>query len=153
VVTKLFNILQPDRAYFGQKDAQQVVVVRRLVTDLNLRVSIVVEETVRERNGLALSSRNAYLSPEERSAAGVLYRALCTARERWQQGERSGKALRKTMQSVLEIEPLAVIEYVSAADPDTLEELEIVKDAVLLSLAVRFGSTRLIDNFLLPNRQ
>jgi len=152
VVTKLFNILQPDRAYFGQKDAQQVVVIRQLVRDLNIPVEIVVGKTMREPDGLAMSSRNAYLSPEERQAASVLYRALCAAREEWLRGERDGEKLRETMRRVLAQEPRAQVEYVSAADSGTLTELNVVQDRVLLSMAVRFGMTRLIDNFLLAKQ-
>lgn len=149
VVTKLFNIIQPDRAYFGQKDAQQVVVVRQMVRDLNLPIEICACETQREPDGLAMSSRNAYLSAEDRQAASVLYRALCAARTTWEKGERGGENLRETMLEVLEQEPRANVEYVSAANPDTLTEMNEAKDRVLLSMAVRFGTTRLIDNFLL----
>jgi len=149
VVTKLFNIFQPDRAYFGQKDAQQVAVIKRLVRDLNIPVEIVVGETMREADGLAMSSRNAYLSVEERNAASVLYRALCAARDAFLRGERGGDRLRAMMRDTLQQEPRANVEYVSAADPITLQELEEIQDGVLLSLAVRFGTTRLIDNFLL----
>jgi pantoate--beta-alanine ligase len=148
VVTKLFNILQPDRAYFGQKDAQQVAVIRTMTRDLNLPVEIVVGETVREADGLAMSSRNAYLSGEDRHAAAVLYRALSAARARFDKGERDATVLREVMRDVLASEPRATVEYVSAAEPTTLQELE-KADAILLSLAVRFGSTRLIDNLLL----
>ena len=122
VVCKLLNIFQPERAYFGQKDAQQVVVIKQMVRDLALCSDIVVGETVREPDGLALSSRNVYLSPEERKAATVLYRSLCAARELWLRGERDGQELRGAMSAVLEREPLARIEYVSAADPETLQE-------------------------------
>jgi pantoate--beta-alanine ligase len=149
VVTKLFNIVQPDRAYFGQKDAQQLVVIKQMVRDLNLLIEIVACETQRESNGLAMSSRNTYLSPEERQAAGVLYRALCAAQTKWESGGRDGENLRQAMLGVLKTEPRAQVEYVSAADPDTLIELNEVKDRVLLSMAVRFGTTRLIDNILL----
>jgi pantoate--beta-alanine ligase len=149
VVCKLFNIFQADRAYFGQKDAQQVAAIKQMVRDLAMPVEIVVGETVREQDGLALSSRNVYLSPEERKAATVLYRALCTAREIWQRGEREGEGLRGTMSAVLGREPRAQVEYVSAADPETLKEIGRARDHVLLSMAVRIGKTRLIDNFLL----
>ncbi|HTY62208.1 MAG TPA: pantoate--beta-alanine ligase [Acidobacteriota bacterium] len=149
VVAKLLNAFTPTRAYFGQKDAQQVVVLQRMVRDLNLPVELVVCPTVREADGLALSSRNAYLNPAERKAATVLYRALCAARSKYDAGERNADALRATMKSVLEGEPLANAQYVSAADPETLEELASVENGVLLSLAVRIGQTRLIDNFLL----
>jgi len=149
VVTKLFNIVQPDRAYFGQKDAQQVAVIKRLVADLNLPVDIVVVPTVREPDGLAMSSRNTYLNPRERQAATVLWRALCCARERWQAGERDASRLRREMTAVIQAEPLARIDYVSLAHPETLEELETVTGPALASLAVRIGTTRLIDNITL----
>lgn len=149
VVAKLFNIVQPDRAYFGQKDAQQVAVIRQMVRDLNLPVEIVVGETVREADGLAMSSRNTYLSPEDRRAAVVLYQALCAARGAYERGEKDGERLRGVMRAALVKEPRATVEYVSAADPLTLRELEHVEKGVLLSIAVRFGTTRLIDNFLL----
>lgn len=151
VVCKLFNIFQPDRAYFGQKDAQQVVVIKQMTRDLALPVHIVVGDTIREPDGLAMSSRNAYLTPTERRAATVLYRALCAAKSKWQNGIREGKNLREDMQAVLANEPLAQVEYVSVADPESLQELEEIKDKVLLSLAVRIGKTRLIDNFVLPS--
>jgi pantoate--beta-alanine ligase len=149
VVTKLLNIVQPTRAYFGQKDAQQSAVIRRLVRDLNLPVEIVVGATVREPDGLALSSRNSYLTPRQRAQAPVLFRALGAAQNAFEAGERSGDVLRDTMRSVLLDEAGAEAEYVSAADSETLRELEHVSGSVLLSLAVRFGGTRLIDNVLL----
>lgn len=149
VVTKLFNIVQPDRAYFGQKDAQQVAVIKQMVRDLNFPTEIVVGETVREPDGLAMSSRNGYLSAEDRRAAAVLYQALCAARGAFERGERDGEKLRAAMRGVLSREPRATVEYVSAADPLTLQELDHVEKTVLLSMAVRFGTTRLIDNFLL----
>jgi pantoate--beta-alanine ligase len=151
VVLKLFNIVAPTRAYFGQKDAQQLVVIRKMVADLNLDVVVVPCATVREPDGLALSSRNAYLSAEERAAAPVLYRALDTARQRYQSGERKAAALRAAMLEVLGAEPRARVDYVSVADPLTLRELERVEAGALLSLAVRMGGTRLIDNVLLPD--
>ena len=149
VVAKLFNAFMPSRAYFGQKDAQQVVVLRRMVRDLSFPVELVVCPTLREADGLALSSRNAYLNPAERKAATVLFRSLCSAREKYDSGERDAEALRAAMISILSSEPLADAQYVSAADPETLEELEKIEKGVLLSLAVRIGKTRLIDNFLI----
>jgi pantoate--beta-alanine ligase len=150
IVAKLFNVVQPTRAYFGQKDAQQTVVIRQMVRDLALPVEVVVAPTVRESDGLALSSRNVYLSPEQRAAAPVLYRALSQAAERYAGGERSAEALRETMRAALAAEPLAAVDYVSAAHPLTLQELEAVDRAgALLSLAVHIGKTRLIDNLLL----
>lgn len=150
VVLKLFHLLEPDRAYFGQKDAQQAVVIRRTVADLDLDLEIVVCPTVREPDGLALSSRNVYLSPEERRAAPVIHRALRAAAALFGEGERRGPALRASVERVLSTERLAAIDYVSAADPETLEEVEIAKESVLLSTAVRMGATRLIDNVVLP---
>jgi pantoate--beta-alanine ligase len=150
VVFKLLNIAGAERAYFGQKDAQQTVVVRRMVRDLNIPTEIVVVPTVREADGLAMSSRNAYLDQKERAAAPVLYRALGSALEAWRSGERDALALRERMRSVLAAEPLARVVYVSVADPLTLEELGQVPGEALVSLAVRIGRTRLIDNMLLP---
>jgi len=149
VVAKLLNCFMPDRAYFGQKDAQQVAVLKRMVQDLNFPVEIVVCPTVRETDGLALSSRNAYLGAAERKAAAVLYRALVSAKEKYEQGERNAEVLRTTMRSVVRSEPLAYEQYVSAADPDTLCELQTIHKSVLLSLAVRIGKARLIDNILI----
>ncbi len=149
VVAKLFNAFTPDRAYFGQKDAQQAVVVRQMVRDLGFPLEVVVCPTVREPDGLALSSRNRYLNPQERAAATVLYRALAAARTACEAGERDGDELRRIMSSAIAAEPLVRPDYVSAAAPETLEELVRVEGGVLLSLAVRIGSTRLIDNMLL----
>jgi pantoate--beta-alanine ligase len=149
MVAKLFNVFTPDRAYFGQKDAQQVAVIQRMARDLNFPLAIVVCPTRREPNGLALSSRNVYLGPAERQAAPVLYRALSAARAAYDSGERSAGRLRRTMADILAAEPLARPEYVSAADPETLAELEVIRAGVLLSLAVRIGATRLIDNILI----
>jgi len=146
VVAKLFNAFLPQRAYFGQKDAQQVAVVRRMATDLNFPVDIVVCPTVREPDGLAMSSRNAYLTPAERKAATVLYRALETARAAFLGGERDAGQLRTAMSDVLGAEPLARPAYVSAADPETLAELNGRASRALLSMAVFFGKTALIDN-------
>ncbi len=149
VVTKLFNIVQPHRAYFGQKDAQQLAVIRRMVSDLNMNLDIVAVPTVREPDGLAMSSRNTYLNPEERKAAVVLWKALCLAQELWDKGEKSAERLRQEMTSLIESEPLAKIDYVSVADPDSLEELGDIDRFALVSLAVRIGKTRLIDNITL----
>jgi pantoate--beta-alanine ligase len=151
VVAKLFNVFQPDRAYFGQKDAQQVVVIKRMARDLDFPVEVVVCPTLREPDGLAMSSRNVYLTPEQRAAAPVLYRALSAARVAWDAGARDGEALRAAMQAVLAVEPLALPEYVSAADPETLEELGRAERGALLSMAVRIGRARLIDNILLES--
>ncbi|MCC7357976.1 MAG: pantoate--beta-alanine ligase [Anaerolineales bacterium] len=150
VVAKLFNAFTPDRAYFGQKDAQQVVVIRRLARDLNFPLEIVTCPIVREPDGLALSSRNVYLNAEERQAATVLSRALRAAEAAFAAGERDADVLRAMVGSALAQEPLAREEYVSAADPETLAELETVgPGGALLSLAVRVGKTRLIDNVVL----
>lgn len=149
VVAKLFNMVQPTTAYFGQKDAQQVAVIKTLVRDLDMPVEIVVAPTVREADGLAMSSRNAYLDPAERTAATVLYRALEAARHAYEAGERAGQALRDRMAAVLAAEPLARVDYVSIADPLTLAELEAVAGPALASMAVRIGRTRLIDNLVL----
>ncbi len=146
VVAKLFNIVAPHRAYFGQKDAQQVVVVRRMVADLCFDVEIVVGPTAREPDGLAMSSRNTLLSPAQRAAAPVLYRALTEAYRVLQAGERDGAALRRLMEATIAAEPLASLDYASVADAETLQELETVAGRALLSLAVRFGPVRLIDN-------
>jgi pantoate--beta-alanine ligase len=149
IVAKLFNCLMPDKAYFGQKDAQQVAVIKRMVKDLDFAVEIIVCPTVRESDGLALSSRNAYLNTLERQAATILFRALSAAKDQYDHGERSATALRATMHSVIQTEPLADEQYVSVADPLTLRELDKVDKAVLLSLSVRIGKARLIDNFII----
>lgn len=148
VVAKILNVFQPTRAYFGQKDAQQVVVIQRMVQDLNFNVQIVVCPTVREPDGLAMSTRNAYLNPVQRQAATALYRALQAAQAQWQDGVRDAETLRNAMKAVIENEPLARLDYVSAADPQTLEALQGPVLKALLSLAVYVGSTRLIDNVL-----
>ena len=149
VVAVLFDLVGADRAYFGQKDAQQVMVIRQMARDLAIGTEVVTCPTVREADGLALSSRNVHLSPEQRAAAGILRRALVTARDAWGSGERSADALRSGMRDVLATEPLADVEYVSVADGVTLEELEAVDRPALVSMAVRFGDTRLIDNEIL----
>ncbi|MFI5254153.1 MAG: pantoate--beta-alanine ligase [Candidatus Limnocylindrales bacterium] len=146
VVAILFALVGAERAYFGQKDAQQVLVLRRMARDLALPTDVIPCPTVREADGLALSSRNVHLSPSERAAAPVLRQALLAARGRWAASERSGEALRAAMRTTLAGEPLAAVDYVSCADPATLQELATVGGPALLSLAVRFGSTRLIDN-------
>ncbi len=149
VCAKLFNIVQPTRAYFGQKDAQQVIVIKRMVADLNMNLEIVVVPTVRESNGLAVSSRNVYLSPEERQAATVLFKALSLAKQLWQGGEKNADKIRQQMTSLIQKEPLAQIDYVSIANSNTLEELKHINCPALASLAVRIGKARLIDNVIL----
>ncbi len=153
VVAKLFNAVQPQRAYFGQKDAQQVAVVRQMVRDLNVPVEIVVCPIVREPDGLALSSRNIYLNPEERQAALVLSRALKAARQAYEGGERDADHLRGILQAHIDAEPRAQAQYVSCADRETLQELETVSNGALLSMAVYVGKTRLIDNEILDEKQ
>jgi pantoate--beta-alanine ligase len=149
VVAILFSLIRAERAYFGQKDAQQVMVIRQMARDLAIGTQVVACPTVREPDGLALSSRNVHLSPAERAAAPVLHRALAAARARWAAGERSGGALRGAVREALAGEPLATVEYVSVADGWTLRELDTVDGPALVSLAVRFGDTRLIDNEVL----
>jgi pantoate--beta-alanine ligase len=146
VVAILFDLVGAEHAYFGQKDAQQVMVIRQMARDLAIPTEVIACPTVRERDGLALSSRNVHLAPDERAAAPVLRRALVAAQARWAAGERSAEVLRETMSEILAGEPLADVEYVSVADGTTLAELERVDVPALLSLAVRFGTTRLIDN-------
>ena len=149
VVAILFNLVGAERAYFGQKDAQQVMVIRQMARDLAIGTEVVTCPTVREADGLAMSSRNVHLSPEERAAATVLRRALVAARDAWSEGERSGDALRSLMRDVLAQEPIADVDYVSVADNETLQELATVDRPALASMAVRFGGTRLIDNEIL----
>ena len=149
VVAKLFNILEPTRAYFGQKDAQQVTVIRKMVTDLNMNLEVVTCPTFREADGLAMSSRNTFLNPEERQAAPVIYRSLCLARELWSQGEKDATRVRQEMRTLIQKQPLAAIDYISIADNDTLEELEEIRPPALVSLAVKIGEPRLLDNVVL----
>jgi pantoate--beta-alanine ligase len=146
VVLKLLGTVQPDRAYFGQKDAQQLGVIRRMVRDLDVPVEIVGCATVREADGLARSSRNSYLGPEDRAAAPVLFRALQSAQALFERGERDAEVLRKQMRDVLQRERRASVDYVSVADPETFVELARVEDRALFSMAVRLGPARLIDN-------
>ena len=149
VVAKLFNIVQPDSAYFGQKDAQQLAVICRMVSDLGLNLDIVAVPTVREPDGLAMSSRNIFLTAEERKAALVLWKALCLARGHWEKGQRDVASLRQEMASLIKHEPFANIDYISIADPETLQEIDVIDRPALVSLAVRIGGTRLIDNTML----
>jgi pantoate--beta-alanine ligase len=150
VVAILFNLVGAERAYFGQKDAQQVMVIRRMAVDLAIRTEVIACPTIRESDGLALSSRNARLSAEERAAAPVLRRALLAGRAAWEAGERSANALRGTLLATIQAEPLADPEYLSVADAGTLTELDRIEGPAVLSGAVRFGGTRLIDNEPLP---
>jgi pantoate--beta-alanine ligase len=149
VVLKLLNIVQPDRAYFGQKDAQQLAVIRRMVRDLDLPVRIVAAPIVREPDGVAMSSRNVYLSPDERAAAHVLNRALSLAERLFDDAVRDAETFRRGMHELIAQQPLAEIDYISVADAETLGELDVVDRPALVSLAVRFGATRLIDNTIL----
>ncbi len=146
VVARLFNIVQPDRAYFGQKDAQQLLVIKKMVAELNMSLEVVAVPTVREPDGLAMSSRNTYLNPEERKAAVVLYQALTLAQKLWSQGEKDAQVIRRQMKELIQKQPLAHIEYISIADAETLDELDRVSPPALVSLAVKIGRTRLIDN-------
>jgi pantoate--beta-alanine ligase len=149
VVAILFDLVGADHAYFGQKDAQQVMVIRQMARDLAIATRVIACPTVREPDGLALSSRNVHLTAEQRAAAPVLRRALLAARARWEAGEQSAEVLREAMWEILAAEPLADVDYVSVADGTTLAELQRVDGPALLSMAVRFGTTRLIDNELL----
>jgi pantoate--beta-alanine ligase len=149
VVAKLFNAVGPGKAYFGQKDAQQAAVLRRMTKDLDFPVEIVVCPTMREVDGLAMSSRNKYLNPEERKAATVLFRALSGAKSAYASGERDAEALRNIMREIINAEPRTRLQYVSCADYDTLDELENISGKTLLSMAVFVGKTRLIDNFVI----
>lgn len=153
VVAKLFNLTRPARAYFGQKDAQQVVVLRRMVEDLNFPLQIVVCPTLREPDGLAMSSRNVYLKPHERRAAVVVYQALRAAADVYETGEREPAALREAAHAVLAAEPLARVEYVAVNYPESLRGVLLPTDSpILLSTAVQIGQPRLLDNCLLPWR-
>ena len=149
VVCKLLTIVRPDRAYFGQKDFQQTVVVNRMVADLNLGAEVVVVPTVREPDGLALSSRNAYLTPDERTSATVLYQAIEVARRMRGDGISDAAPIRAEMEKLIASEPLAAVDYVSIADPESLDELDTIDGPAVASLAVRIGKIRLIDNMLL----
>ena len=149
VVNKLFNIVQPTRAYFGQKDAQQCVVIKKMVIDLNMNLEMIIVPTVREADGLAMSSRNVYLSPDERRQAPVLNQSLELAKKMWLEGERDSAKIRKAMVELIKQSPLGKIDYISIADALTLRELEKAEPPALISMAIKFGDTRLIDNTLL----
>ena len=150
VVAKLFGIVQPERAYFGQKDGQQTVVIRKLARDLDMGIDVVVLPTIRETDGLAMSSRNVRLSPDQRRAAAAVYRALCSGRDLWSSGEAGADVVRGAVRAVLQAEPLlGEVDYVSVAAPDTLAELELATAGAMLSTAVHLGPIRLIDNVIL----
>jgi len=153
VVTILFNTIRPDYAFFGQKDAQQVAVIKRLTRDLGFDTEILVGRTVREESGLAMSSRNALLSPEERQRASIIYQALRKAKLTVKEGERSATRLTEIVREKIETEPLAKIDYVAVVDDETLEPVErIGENAALITVAVRFGNTRLIDNTVINRK-
>jgi pantoate--beta-alanine ligase len=152
IVAKLFNVIQPSRAYFGQKDAQQAIVLKRMVIDLNFDIELIICPIVREADGLAQSSRNKYLSAEQRDRATVLNKALLQAKSAYLSGEKNGEKLRQIMRSMIEQENLATLDYVSVADPQTLIELDQIASEALLSMAVFFGKTRLIDNLLVGSK-
>ena len=149
VVLKLFNIVQPTRAYFGQKDAQQLAVIRKLVRDLDVPIAIVPVPTLREPDGLAMSSRNVYLTPAQRQAATILWQALTLAQEMWTRGARDADAFWTRLRELIESEELARLDYVSVTNPDTLQEMQRIQGPALVSLAVLIGTTRLIDNVVL----
>ncbi|MFC2003063.1 pantoate--beta-alanine ligase [Chloroflexota bacterium] len=149
VVAKLFNIVQPTRAYFGQKDAQQAIVIQKMVADLNMNMEVVTLTTAREPDGLAMSSRNTYLNPEERKAAVVIPQALSLVQELYSQGETNANVIRQKMADLIQEQPLADIDYISIADTETLNELDTLNPPALVSLAVKIGKTRLIDNIVL----
>jgi len=149
VVSKLFNAVRPDKSYFGQKDAQQAVVIKQMVRDLNYPIEIVICPIVREVDGLAMSSRNSYLNEEERQAALCLSQGLSKAEEAFHKGEKNAEKIREIVASMIDEEQLAELQYVSCAHPETLEELEGEIESCLLSMAVFIGRTRLIDNILL----
>ena len=148
VVTKLFHIVAPDRAYFGQKDAQQLAVIKRMVKDLNMPLTITGCPIIREEDGLAKSSRNTYLSPEERKAALVLSRSIFLGKEMVEKGERDCKRILAAMTEEIEKEPLAKIDYVKIVDLDTMQQVEKIDRGILAAIAVYIGKTRLIDNFM-----
>ncbi|MBA7712968.1 Pantothenate synthetase [subsurface metagenome] len=146
MVARLFDIVRPDKAYFGQKDAQQLMVIKKMAADLDMGIEVIAVPTVREPDGLAMSSRNTYLNDEERKQAVVLYQALNLAQKLYADGEKDAKAILKQMTALIGQQLLADIEYISIADAGTLDELDKVKPSALVSMAVRFGRTRLIDN-------
>lgn len=149
VCNKLFNIVEPTRAYFGQKDAQQALVLKKMVDELNMNLEVVICPTVREPDGLAMSSRNVYLTPEQRKAAPILYHSLLLAQELYGKGERDAGKIRQAMTELIQKEQQAQIDYISIADPQTLDELEVIRGKALVSLAVKIGRPRLIDNVML----
>ena len=147
VVTKLFNIVSPDKAYFGEKDAQQLAIIKRIVRDLNIDVEVIGCPIVREEDGLAKSSRNTYLSPQERQAAVILSKSLNLAREAIEKGERQAKSIINIVEESIKSEPLAKIDYIEVVDSFSMEKVELIEKSVLIAIAVFIGKTRLIDNF------
>ncbi len=148
VVTKLFNIIQPSHAYFGQKDAQQVIVIKKMVTDLNIPIDIIVGETLRESDGLAMSSRNIFLNDRERKQANIIYKSLRFAQQLFESGEDNTKKIKSKMKNLIHT-TLGHVDYISISDPQTLKEVAKIDKMVLVNLVVRFGKTRLIDNIYL----
>jgi len=146
VVAKLFNIVQPDLAFFGQKDAQQVVIIQKMVQDLNFNLKIIVGSTIRDPSGLALSSRNSYLAEDERKTASVLFQSLLKAKSIIEQGERNSSKVIHEMEKMILSQPKTIIDYIGITDSQTLEPLEKISGEVLITMAVYVGSTRLIDN-------
>lgn len=153
VVAKLFNIVQPDIAFFGQKDAQQSVIIKRMVKDLNFPIDVIVGPTIREKDGLARSSRNIYLSPEERSQASIIYKALTKAKKEVEKGNRNAEEISKLAYQIINSAPLAQIEYVEIIDDTNLKPVKIIKAGTFLAIAVFFGKTRLIDNIYLMKKK
>ena len=149
IVAKLFNIVRPTRSYFGQKDAQQLAVIKKMVNDLNMNLEVIACPTIREPDGLAMSSRNSYLKPDERKAAPVLYQSLKLAEKLYSEGERNAEKIRREMMSLIQQQPAADIDYISIADNETLDEVDEITRPVLVSLAVKIGKPRLIDNLIL----
>lgn len=149
VVNKLFNIIEPTKSYFGQKDAQQVAVIKKMVKDLNMPLKVVVCPTMREKDGLAMSSRNTYLTPEMRQNATLLYKSLTKAKEMYRGGERDADKIKQTMTGIIKSQPIGIIDYISIADNETLREIKKIEKPALISMAVKFGKTRLIDNIIL----
>lgn len=148
VVSKLFNIVTPDKAYFGQKDAQQLAIIKRMVRDLNFDIEIIGCPIIREDDGLAKSSRNTYLNPQERAAAVILSKAIFTGKKMVEEGIKDALTVKATMMAILKSEPLANVEYVEMVDFGTLQDIETINGPVLTAIAVRIGKTRLIDNFI-----
>ena len=148
VVGKLFNIVEPDRAYFGQKDAQQLAVIRRMVRDLNFNLEVIGCPIIREDDGLAKSSRNTYLSKEERKAAVILHKGLLHGEELVKAGEKSAATVKQAITEIIESEPLAKIDYVEIVNFDNIETIETIDGSILAAVAVYIGKTRLIDNFI-----